>query len=119
MLGGVVLESENLEKLVDMLRRGGTLLSKACPVCSSPLFKIEGKIWCPACEKQVVIVKEGEPIPPELSGLLLSSLADAIYGKLKEVEGRIRNADDLDELQEALKLAVGLLEVLERIKRLT
>ncbi|MEM1657805.1 MAG: Sjogren's syndrome/scleroderma autoantigen 1 family protein [Candidatus Jordarchaeales archaeon] len=113
------MESENLQKMVDMLRRGATLLSKACPACSSPLFKIGGKIWCPTCEKQVVVVKEGEPLPSELSSLLLSSLANTIYEKLREVEGRIKGAEDVGELQEALRLAVGLLEVLERIKRLT
>lgn len=113
------MESEDLQKMVDMLRRGATLLSKACPICSSPLFKVGGKIWCPTCEKQVIVVKEGEPPPPELSSLLLSSLANVIYEKLREVEARIREAEDASELQESLRLAVGLLEVLERIKRLT
>jgi len=113
------LESEDLQKMVDMLRRGATLLSKSCPVCNSPLFKVDGKIWCPTCEKQVVVIREGEPPPPELSSLLLASLANAIYEKLRGVEARIREARDADELQESLRLAVGLLEVLERIKRLT
>nr|HDO81378.1 hypothetical protein [Candidatus Bathyarchaeota archaeon] len=113
------MESENLQKMVDMLRRGATLLSKSCPVCSSPLFKIGDKIWCPTCEKQVVVVREGEPPPPELSSLMLSSLANTIYDKLKEIEEEIRSARDMDRLQEALRVAVGLLEVLERIKRLT
>ncbi|MHA1606938.1 MAG: Sjogren's syndrome/scleroderma autoantigen 1 family protein [Candidatus Freyarchaeota archaeon] len=105
--------------MVDMLRRGATLLSKSCPVCSSPLFKIGDKIWCPTCEKQVVVVREGEPPPPELSSLMLSSLANTIYDKLKEIEEEIRSARDMDRLQETLRVAVGLLEVLERIKRLT
>ncbi len=113
------MASEDLQKMVDMLRRGATLLSKACPACSSPLFKVDGKIWCPTCEKQVIVMREGEPPPPELSSLLLSSLANAIYDKLREVEARIRKARETDDLQESLRLAVGLLEVLERIKRLT
>ncbi len=46
-----------LRSMADLLRSGATLTSLACPVCSSPLFRLKnGELWCAQCEKKVVVV---------------------------------------------------------------
>lgn len=36
------------------------MLSYHCPECNVPLFQEEGTIFCPSCQKEVVIEQEGE-----------------------------------------------------------
>ena len=44
----------------NLLLQGATLTDLACPVCSSPLFRLkDGTLWCAKDEKKVIVVKEG------------------------------------------------------------
>lgn len=115
----VSLSEENIKKMADMLRRGASLLSQSCPQCGSPLFKIKDEIYCPACEKKVVIVKEGEPIPPNVEGLMVSDLSSVLYDKLRETVESIKNERDPSRLQELLGVIVGILDALERFRRIS
>jgi UPF0148 protein len=43
------LDDKELEQISKALERGGTMLADHCENCSSPLFKVEGKVTCPVC----------------------------------------------------------------------
>jgi len=113
------LNDENIKKMADLLRRGASLLSQSCPQCGSPLFKIKDEIYCPSCEKKVVIVKEGEPIPPSVEGFMLSDLSSVLHNKLRETVESIKNETDPNRLQELLRIIVGILDALERLRRIS
>ncbi len=115
----VSLSEDNIKKMADMLRRGASLLSQSCPQCGSPLFKIKDEIYCPTCEKKVVIVKEGEPIPQKVEGLMVSDLSSVLYDKLRETVESIKNESDPSRLQELLRVIVGILDALERFRRIS
>lgn len=116
-------KNEEIRSMADLLRSGATLTDLACPVCSSPIFKLRsGELWCPKCQKRVVIVKEGESEPSLQSGgeLLFESLESTLLEKIKEVNGRIREEKDVERLlrlSEVLSVLLGNLERARKIER--
>lgn len=115
---GAEIPKERMRRMADLLRQGATLLDKACPVCSTPLFQLpNGEIWCVNCNKRVVIVKEGEREGPVLKPLLWEELEDTLLIKLREMNTRMRTEDDPEELQRLISLISSLLEAFENLKK--
>ncbi len=93
------------------------MLSDQCPECNAPLFRINGEVWCPRDNKRVVIVKEGEEPPVEVS----SSLADVertILTKIQESNKAIREERDPADLERLSSQLLKWLEALERARRI-
>jgi len=107
--------------MADLLRSGATLTDLACPICSSPIFKLRsGELWCSKCQKRVVIVKEGEDERrPEHAGeLLFENLELTLLEKIKEVDSRIREEQDIEQLSKLGEVLSVLLENLERARKI-
>ena len=50
-----------VKKMAEALKAGATMLNEACPVCSSPLFKMPSdEIYCLKCNRKVILVKTEE-----------------------------------------------------------
>ena len=112
-------ESKPLKSMADLLRRGATLTNLACPVCASPLFKLKsGELWCAKCQKQVVVVKEGETPLQAAKPLVLTRLEATVIAKIEEIEERIKMETDIDKLQKLGAILSSLLENLEKIRRM-
>ena len=112
-------ESKPLKSMADLLRRGATLTNLACPVCASPLFKLKsGELWCAKCQKQVVVVKEGETPLQAAKPLVLTRLEATVIAKIEEIEERIKMETDVDKLQKLGAILSSLLENLEKIRRI-
>ena len=51
--------NEDIKKMAHLLRTGNSMLNHACPICNNPIFrKSDGLIFCPACNREVIIVDE-------------------------------------------------------------
>ena len=112
-------ESKPLKSMADLLRRGATLTNLACPVCASPLFKLKsGELWCAKCQKQVIVVKEGETPLQAAKPLVLTKLEATVIAKIEEVEERIKNETDTEKLQKLGAILSSLLDNLEKIRRI-
>jgi len=112
-------ESKNIQIMANMLRQGAALTELPCPACSSPLFKLKsGDLWCAQCQKRVVVVKEGESSIGATSPMLLTSLESTILTKIEEIEGKLRDEKDPEQLQRLGALLSTLLENLEKIRRM-
>ncbi len=114
-------EKKKLQRMSEALRTGATMLPEQCPVCGSPLFKVKGEIWCLNCNRQVVIVKEGEEVPTPVSPVdvsLLNSVEETALSKLQEINQRAKDEKDPERLQELGSRISTWLEVLERLKRI-
>ena len=103
--------------MADLLRQGDTLTDLACPVCSSPLFRLkDGTLWCANDEKKVVIVKEGEEAPKQAAvSTAYDKIEATLLGKMQELQGKIEKTEDLEELQ---KLSVALSELLNSLEKI-
>ncbi len=112
-------KSKDIQHMVDMLKQGATLTELACPACASPLFRRRGgELWCAKCEKQVVVVKEGEDAAKATSQARLTALENTIVTKIQAIEHRIREEENVEELQKLNEVLTSLLENLEKLKKM-
>lgn len=100
---------DGIKAIAEALRAGGTLLSTACPLCDSPLIKINDKIYCKVCNKEVMIYKDESELPKEVqralhknmsstSGSNESKVQQTIKKKIEALRKKLEEADDPDEI---------------------
>ncbi|HYB58683.1 MAG TPA: Sjogren's syndrome/scleroderma autoantigen 1 family protein [Candidatus Acidoferrales bacterium] len=109
------LDDRELEQISKALERGGTMLANHCEICSSPLFKIEGKVTCPVCtfratqtDKQesgssVQAKKKPVEITRSLSLSQWSTLDDVITELVANLASQARVETDLGRVQTQLE----------------
>lgn len=111
-------EEQAIKRMADLLRQGLTLTDLACPACSSPLFRLKsGELWCEKCQKKVIIVKEGEEVTRVTSSMALETLENTLLSKIQEIQNKMQQTADVEELQKLSAALSNLLESLERIRR--
>jgi len=105
--------------MADLLRQGATLTDLSCPVCSSPLFRLQdGTLWCAKDEKKVVVVKEGEePTQPSLNAAY-DKLESSLILKIQDLQLKIEKTEDAEELQKLSIALSQLLDNLDKVKRM-
>jgi len=111
-------EDEDVKKMADLLRQGSALTDLACPVCHSPLLKLQnGNLWCAKCEKKVVVVKEGEESAKLQSSMALNSLEATLLAKIQEIQNKMQHEENVDEILKMNTALSGLLDSLEKIRK--
>ena len=111
--------NKELRSMADLLRSGATLTNLSCPVCSSPLFKLrDGELWCAKCQKRVVVVREGEEPFEPTAHLLLGNLESTLLKKIQEINDRILEEEDIEQMSKLSEVLSKLLENLERVRRI-
>lgn len=109
-------EEEHIKRMADLLRQGSTLTDLACPACSSPLFRLKGgDLWCAKCEKKVIVVREGEEPTKIVSSMALSTLEATLMKKVQEIQAKMQQTENIEELH---KLGVALSELLENLEKI-
>jgi UPF0148 protein len=108
-----------IKRMATLLRQGATLTDLSCPVCSSPLFRLQdGSLWCGKDEKKVIVVKEGEEAPkqaaPAPSNAAYDKLEATLMAKIQDIQTKIEQTQDIDELQ---KLTLALSELLNSVDK--
>lgn len=104
--------------MADMLRQGETLTGLACPVCSTPLFRLKNEdLWCAKCEKKVVVVREGEDTSKLTNAMTLDKIETTLLAKIEEIQNKMQKTEDADELQKLSTTLSELLGSLEKIRR--
>ena len=108
-------EDRPIKRMADLLRQGATLTDLSCPACASPLFRLkDGILWCAKCEKKVIAVKDGEH-PEKTSNTIYSKLEATLLSKVEEIQGKIQNTENVEELQ---KLSTALSEILTNLEKI-
>jgi uncharacterized Zn finger protein (UPF0148 family) len=93
----------------------------ACPVCSSPLFRLkDGTLWCAKDEKKVIVVKEGQEQPKQTaaSSTAYDKIEATLMAKIQDIQGKIEKTEDMDELQKLALALDQLLNSVEKIKKM-
>lgn len=109
-----------IKRMADLLMKGATLTDLSCPVCGSPLFRLQdGTLWCEKDEKKVVVVKEGEePAKTSGSGSTYDELEASLLSKIQELQGKIEKTQDIDELQKLANALSELLTSLDKVQKM-
>jgi UPF0148 protein len=111
-------DETHIKRMADLLRQGTTLTELSCPVCASPLFRLkDGTLWCAKCEKKVIVVKEGEETERTASAAM-DKLEATLLAKVQEIQGKIQQTENIDELQKLSTALSELLNNLEKIKKM-
>lgn len=108
---------EGIQKAVELMRQGATMLNEACPECSGPLFQLKDDIICPQCEKKVLIVSDEAEVQEIEKEAILAELDLAICTQIETLIKRLDKEDDSDELMGIGRLTILWLEALEKLKR--
>jgi UPF0148 protein len=104
--------------MADLLRQGSTLTELACPACSSPLFRLKnGELWCEKCQKKVIVVKQGEETSRVTSSMALDSLEATLLARVQEIQSKMQNTENVEELQKLGTTLSGLLENMEKTRK--
>ena len=113
-------ETTPIKRMADLLMKGATLTDLSCPVCGSPLFRLQdGTLWCEKDEKKVVVVKEGEePAKPSAAGTTYDKLEATLLAKIQEIQGKIEKTEDIEELQKLTSALSELLNSLDKIQKM-
>lgn len=112
-------EGQAVKRMADLLRQGATLTDMACPECASPLFRLkDGSLWCAKDEKKVIVVKEGEDQTKATSGIAFDNLETTLLKKIQDLQEKMQHTEDIDELQKIGATLTGLLENLEKLRRI-
>ena len=101
--------------------KGATLTDLSCPVCNSPLFRLQDStLWCAKDEKKVVIVKEGEEetTKPSVTGSAYDKLEATLMNKVQDLQSKIEKTEDVDELQKLANALSELLNSLDKIQKM-
>ena len=102
----------------ELLKSGATMLSKTCPECGSPLFKVGKDIICAKCNKQVVIVKATQKEDKITEEAVLSNVEQTVLSKIKEVNDAINSENDKEKLILNSQTLSIWLDILDKIKKL-
>ncbi len=106
----------DIKGMANLLRDGVTMLSRSCPECGTPLFRLKSKeIVCKNCKRRVVIVPEGEEATAEAE-MHLNSLEKAIVEKLVTLGQSMSYESDFKALRSLSELMDSLLGNLEKIR---
>jgi len=112
------IEEQTIKRMADLLRQGLTLTELACPACASPLFRLKsGELWCAKCEKKVIVVKDEAEMAKITSAAALENLENTLLAKIQEVQSKMQQETNLEELQKLGATLSGLLESLEKIRK--
>jgi UPF0148 protein len=105
----------HIKRMADLLIQGATLTDLACPNCSSPLFRLkDSTLWCGKDEKRVILVKEGEE-PPKPVNPGMDKLEAILTSKISDLQGKIEQTNDAEEL---VKLSSALNEILNSLEKI-
>jgi len=111
-------EEKHIKRMADLLRQGDTLTDLSCPACASPLFRLkDGTLWCAKCEKKVIVVKEGEETE-KAANVAMDKLEATLLAKVQEIQGKIQQTENMEELQKLSTALSELLNNLEKIKKM-
>ncbi len=121
--GVLILQSKtdetHIKRMADLLRQGATLTDLACPVCSSPLFRLQdGTLWCGKDEKKVILVKEGKESTKTTTNVAFDALEATLMAKVQDLQTKIQKTDNIEELEKLANALSELLNSLEKVKRM-
>ncbi len=131
-----MFNDKDYKKMAELLRIGSTMLNKACPACNSPLFKFKNEdVFCPICNKKVIIVKEGEELPIETDEInmknldslkdtelsnyseLIKKLEKILLTKLNWLLDKLEREEQIKTLESYTIILLNFLKLLEKLKK--
>ena len=102
------------KKAVEILLKGGTLLSKHCPYCSGVRVMKDGHALCISCGRE----PEKKDIPNEKTQQKTKSqLEETLERKIESLSKELEQENNHEKQQEILKSINSLLETMKKLEK--
>lgn len=112
-----IANDEVIRAGAEILLKGGVMLSKACPDCFSPLYKLQDKTLCVKCKKHFILVDAEQEIPkpssPPASSTALPQ-TDSSYIKMQKTPFSYDFSNLPPELSETASILLAKLSELNK-----
>ena len=109
-------ESTPVKKMAELLRKGATMMARACPQCGSRLFKVNDDIYCASCDRRVVIVQSDAEVESYAVKALIPQLRETLLDKLRTLNDIVQAENDTEALTKLANLMVLLLQALHKLE---
>ena len=115
---------ESARVMSSLLLQGATMTRKHCKTCGDPIFRQEGKEFCPSCKngEQVTTGKDvdnqSSQVERERKGENLTGARSAILDKIEDLTKKVEQEEDIQKMKEylsAIKEATEVLRVMDEI----
>ena len=115
---------ESARVMSSLLLQGATMTRKHCKACGDPIFRQEGKEFCPSCKngEQVTTGKDvdnqSSQVERERKGENLTGARSAILDKIEDLTKKVEEEEDIGKMKEylsAIKEATEVLRVMDEI----
>jgi len=115
---------ESAQVMSSLLLQGATMTRKHCKTCGDPIFRQEGKEFCPSCKngEQATIEKEVDGQKDQSGrkevGAQLAGTRDAIMDKIEGLTKKVEQEEDIQKMKEylsAMKEATEVLRMMDEI----
>ena len=101
---------------IELLRKGGTLVSQPCSACGGVKVKFSNKITCVNCDKEETIaITETEKKETKID--VINELKNIILSKIGELLPVLMSEKDLNRQTSIVELIKHYLEVLTKITK--
>ncbi len=93
--------SDKYKKAAELLLKGATMLSIACPKCHDPLYMLkDGTMFCVSCNKKVIYEQEFNNLPKnEVNNIIDNKIIDdPILNKINQLGEKLKNTEDPNEI---------------------
>ncbi|MGI0087474.1 MAG: Sjogren's syndrome/scleroderma autoantigen 1 family protein [Nitrosotalea sp.] len=111
------MSKELTKKAVEMLLKGGTLVSDPCPYCKGVRIIKEGNAFCVNCGREG---KDKNVLQEEKSKdeMRTSSASDKLDQKLKDLTDELYQEKDHTKQQQILRSINDIIAIKERLKKI-
>jgi uncharacterized Zn finger protein (UPF0148 family) len=127
---------EETSKMVELLRKGYTMLNLSCPICKNPILKSKKEdMFCPICNREVVLVDNNSIAKKEKTTLNklknekeesqfrinhktnFNLVENIIINKITWLTNLIKDENQLEMIEKQVDLIQKLLDILEKVTR--
>ena len=115
---------ESARVMSALLLQGATMTRKHCKTCGDPIFRQEGKEFCPSCKNgeqattgKNVDAQRGQ-VEREERGEHLTGVRSAILDKIEDLTKKVEEEEDIQKMKEylsAIKEATEVLQAMDEI----
>lgn len=108
----------DVKKMADLLKSGATMLQETCPECHNPLFRRGKEIFCPNCNRQVVIIHNAEDETKLKTDTVFASMEQTLLLKIQELNIALKIEKDPEKLVAYGNALTSWLDAIEKLRRL-
>jgi UPF0148 protein len=109
------LDKESEKLVIELMKRGATLLQEPCPKCGGIMLRYKGKEYCPV-DSQAKSIQQLE----ELSKPVAESLNETLQvarAKLKELTNELEEGKDASRTSALLSEMNSLVDLIDRLEK--